>query len=87
MGSRRIRGVLFRAISGDHAGATVPHVHARIASGEVVIELLQDGEVRSSKAHRSSIRGNISHSEERHVLLIAKDAYDELIVLWRMSQP
>jgi hypothetical protein len=86
MGSRHIRGVRFQAISGDHPGASVPHVHAYVGSGQVLVELLPWGEVRVSKAHRSSIRGIISLSEERHVLLIAKSAYDELMALWRMSQ-
>lgn len=87
MGSKRIRGVLFRVFSGEHAGAAVPHVHAKIASGELVVELLPQGDIRLSQAHRSSTRGKITESEKRHVLLVARDAYDELVVLWRMSQP
>lgn len=44
-------GLRFRAISGDHPGSAVPHLHADIGSGEVVIELVPAGAVRLSGAH------------------------------------
>ena len=50
MGSKRIRGVLFRAISGDHAGGGIPHLHARFADGEIALELLPDGGVLEHKS-------------------------------------
>jgi len=87
MGSRRIRGVRFRAISGDHAGGPIPHLHADIGAGEVVVELLPERVVRLSQLHRASVRGNVTQSERRRVLEIARDAFDELIALWEASQP
>jgi hypothetical protein len=87
MGTRRIRGVRFQAYSGDHVGAAIPHLHADIAGREMIIEFLPWREVRTSRAHGSPIRGKLSMSERRRVLQIAQEAYDELIVLWRTSQP
>lgn len=86
MGSKRIGQVRFRVISGDHAGAAIPHIHADIGGGEVVIELCAGG-VRLSKAHSEPIRGRVTKNEVRIVLRTARDAYDELIELWRDSQP
>jgi len=87
MGGRRIRGVRFQAYSADHAGAAVPHLHAKIGSGEVIVELLPDGKVRISESHGKPVRGKISSNERHWVLWIAEDAYDDLIILWRRSQP
>jgi hypothetical protein len=86
VGSRRIGQVRFRAISGDHGGATVPHLHADIGSGEVIVELLPDGSVRLSHAHSASIRGRVTTRELRIVLTTARDAYEELLDLWKASQ-
>ncbi len=87
MGSRHIRGVRFQAMCGDHARAVIPHFHAHVGGGEVIVELLPDGKARLSKAHRSPIRGKVSPRDARLVLCIAEDAHDELIILWRISQP
>ena len=87
VGSKRIGQVRFRAISGDHARAAVPHLHADIGSGEVVVELLPDGAVNLSKAHGDPIRGKITVRELRVVLETARDAYEELMSLWKASQP
>lgn len=87
MGSRRIGQVRFRAISGDHSGAKIPHLHADIGSGEVVVEFLAQGAVRLSKAHGEPIRGRVTAHELRLVLEAARDTYDELIALWKASQP
>jgi hypothetical protein len=87
MGSRRIGGVRFQALSGDHAGAAIPHLHAFVGGAEVIVELLPDGKARTSHAHRASIYGKVSASDLRRVIRIAEAAYAELIMLWRMSQP
>ena len=87
MGSRRVGQVRFRAISGDHPGATVPHLHADIGSGEVIIELLPAGAVRLSAAHGDPIRGTVTTHELRIVLETARDAYSDLMNLWKASQP
>ena len=60
VGSKRIGEVRFQAISGDHPGAPIPHLHAFFGSGEVVIELLLNGDVRLSQAHGAPIRGTVS---------------------------
>ena len=86
MGSRRIGQVRFRAISGDHAGAAVPHLHADIGSGEVIVELLADGNVRLSQAHGASVRGKVTVRELRVVLQTACEAYQILLDLWKASQ-
>ena len=87
MDTIRIRGVRFRAIPGDHVGAAIPHLHAYTAGGEMIIELLPWRAVRASQVHVLATRGKVPVSERRRVLRIAQDAYDELIVLWRTSQP
>lgn len=87
MGSKRIGQVRFRAISGDHAGAAVPHLHADIGGGEVIVEILPQGTVRLSRAHGDPIRGAVTTRELRIVLLTARDAYDDLLTLWKGSQP
>jgi hypothetical protein len=86
VGSKRIGQVRFRAISGDHAGANIPHLHSDIGSGEVLIELLPDGTVRLSRAHGEPIRGRVTMNEVRLVLRTARDAFEDLIGLWEASQ-
>ena len=86
MGSKRIGQVRFRVISGDHAGSAVPHVHADIGSGEVVVELVAGG-VRLSGAHSDPIRGRVTTNELRIVLRTARDSYQQLLELWKESQP
>ena len=86
MGSRRIGQVRFRVISGDHAGSAVPHVHADIGSGEVIVELAAGG-VRLSVAHSDPIRGRVTKNELRIVLRTARDSYQQLLELWKESQP
>lgn len=87
MGSRRVGQVRFRAISGDHSGAAIAHLHADIGSGEVVVELLPNGDVRLSQAHGAPIRGAVTTRELRIVLETARDAFDDLMTLWKASQP
>ncbi len=52
-----------------------------------MIELLRDGDVRLSRAHRSPTSGRISRSEIRVVLDTAREAFDELLQLWEASRP
>jgi len=78
--------VRFRAISGDHAGAAVPHLHADIGDGQVVIELLADGNVRLSHARAEPTKGNVTASNIRMVLTTACENYDVLLALWKKSQ-
>jgi hypothetical protein len=86
VGSKRLGQVRFQAFSGDHQGATIPHLHAFVASGEVVVELLPHGDVRLSQAHGSPIRGAVTAREVRIVLETARDNYELLVTLWKTSQ-
>jgi hypothetical protein len=52
-----------------------------------MIELLADGDVRLSHAHKTVVRGPVTASEQRLVLRIASNFYDELMELWDASQP
>jgi hypothetical protein len=86
VGSKRVGEVRFQSFSGDHPGASVPHLHAFIGSGEVVIELPPDGGVRLSQAHGAPIRGTVSVRQQRIVLETARDNHEALIDLWKVSQ-
>lgn len=86
MGSTRVGQVRFRAISGDHSDAKITHLRADIGSGEVVGEFLAQGAVRLSKAHGEPIRGRVTAREVRLVLEASRDAYDQLVALWKASQ-
>jgi hypothetical protein len=84
-GQQTDRAGSVQMISGDHAGSAIPHVHADIGSGEVVVELTPAG-VRLSEAHSGAIRGKITKNELRIVLRTARDSYQQLIELWEESQ-
>ena len=84
MGSVRLGQTLFAAISGDHIGGRLPHLHAYTGSGEAVIEL-DDGSVRLSAAHGDPIRGCLKKSEVRRIIREAVTNYDVLMALWRLS--
>lgn len=79
MGSIRGRGALFRVQPRDHDGARVPHVHAWIGGGEVVIELMPDRTVRLSEQHPLAVRGDVKRSEVRKALNEAVELYDALL--------
>lgn len=87
VGSRRCGQVLFQAISGDHPGAAIPHLHAFIGSGEFVVELLANGDVRRSEAHGVPIRGTLTAREQRIILEEARHNHELLLKLWESSQP
>jgi len=86
MGSKRVGAVRFQAISGDHRGSAVPHVHAFVGSGEAIVELLANGDARLSLAHGAPIRGTITAHEERTILRAARDHHEALMLLWKVSQ-
>ncbi len=87
MGSKRVGQVRFMAIPGDHAGSAVPHLHAFIGSGQVVIELLAGNRVGLSTAHALPTRGKVTKNEVRIVLATAHAAFDDLLALWEEAQP
>ena len=79
MGTIRGHGVLLRVNPRDHPRAQIPHVHAWVGNGEVVIELLHDGSVRLSEQHPIPIRGNVKRSDVKKALLEAARCYFMLI--------
>lgn len=83
MGSVRFGGVTFRLYAGDHEGAPIPHVHAKFDRGEVIIELLGDGIVRLSNAHRVAVLGDVKRSDVRRAFEAAEAAYDILLAEWK----
>jgi hypothetical protein len=87
MGSVRFNGVTFRLYAGDHEGAPIPHAHARFDHGEVIIELLDDGTVRLSNAHRVAVLGDVKRSDVRRAIDTAEAAYDLLLAEWKAMHP
>lgn len=80
MGSLRFEGILFSIYSHDHAP---PHVHAKISSGEVIIDLLPDGNVRLSSRANAIRPANLKSSEVRKTTRVAAENYEELMTMWR----
>jgi hypothetical protein len=68
-------------------GAELPHLHADIGSGEVIIELLPGGDVRLSRTHGDPVRGKVTARELAIVLETARARYPDLIDLWNASRP
>jgi hypothetical protein len=80
MGTVTVGAVRFHAHSGDHEPR---HVHAKIGSGELVIDLLDDGYVALST--RRNARRNVTNSEVRKALNAASAVYAQLIALWEKA--
>jgi hypothetical protein len=80
MGTVTVGEVRFHAHPGDH---NPRHVHAKIGSGEVVIDLLDDGKVALSPRKRA--RKNVTDSEVRKALNAADAAYKQLVILWEKA--
>jgi hypothetical protein len=79
MSSIRLGGVRFVAYSNDHLPR---HVHAFFAEIEVVIDLLNDGNVTLAN-RRDCIRPrNAKRSDVRRILDIAALHFEELLHLW-----
>jgi hypothetical protein len=78
--------VLFKVQPRDHHGAKIPHVHAWLGSGEVVIELMPDRTARLSEQHPLPVRGDVKRSEVRKALSEAAEHYDALIAEYERQQ-
>ncbi|HZO94798.1 MAG TPA: DUF4160 domain-containing protein [Candidatus Baltobacteraceae bacterium] len=85
MGSKNVRGVRFQCYSGDHAGASIPHVHAHFNEGDVDIELLADRSIRLSEQHKAD--PHVKANDVRKALRAAAAGYDDLLELWENSRP
>jgi hypothetical protein len=75
----RSRGIRLRMYPRDHPQSRVPHVHAWIGSGEVIVELMPDHSVRLSEQHPRPLRGNVKRSEVNKALAEAARCYDLLM--------
>jgi hypothetical protein len=79
MGSIRFSGVRFAAYSMDHEPR---HVHGFYADVEVIADLRPDGNVSLANRTDAVRPGNGSKSDVRHVLTIAAEHFDDLVLLW-----
>lgn len=79
----RVDGVEFRAIDDGQPGGAVPHFHAFIGDGEVVVDMLPAGEVVLSPVHGDPICGTVTPPELKTVLNAARKSHALLIELWR----
>jgi len=77
MGTIQIGEVRFRVYPQDHFPR---HVHAFIGDGEIIIDVGDDRTI--SVANRRNAIRNATRSEVRRALLIAAEAFDELVSLW-----
>jgi len=79
MASKKLRGIVFSATSGDHEP---PHVHAfaNQKRKKVVITLVRDGTVEL----RESARG-VTRAELVKALEVATEFFDDLMTLWEKA--
>lgn len=80
MGTIRVGEVRLSVYSNDHEPR---HAHAEIGSGEVIIDLLDGGNV--ALANRKNARRNVTDSEVRKALDAANRAYAQLVQLWEKT--
>jgi hypothetical protein len=83
MGTVRGRGVKFRVYPKDHLPV---HVHAKIGSGEVIVEVQRDGTVRLSTVHRDPVIGDVKDNEIARALEEAARLAKELRAEWKEMQ-
>jgi hypothetical protein len=79
MGSLRFSGVLFVAFPNDHPPR---HVHGYAGETEVIVDLLQDGDVDVASRKDSVRPPNAKRSDVKKILKSAAAHYDELVMLW-----
>lgn len=79
MSTVRVGEITFKIYPQDHHPR---HVHAFVGSGEVIIDLHEDGTVRFANRAGGPIRGHITRSETRKVLVAAASAFDRLAQAW-----
>ena len=78
MGSRRFGGVRFVVYTNDHHPA---HIHAFCDGGEVIVELLADGNVTLAD-RKDAISRKAKTKTVRKVVDAANEHWAELIELW-----
>ncbi len=82
MGSLRFEGVRFSVYSDDHPP---PHVHARYAEVQIVIDLLLADKALALSQRRNSVTPiNGSRADVNYILELAAEHYEALVRLWEM---
>jgi hypothetical protein len=79
MGSIRFDGVRFVVYTMDHEPR---HVHGFYAEVEVIADLRADGSVALADRTDAIRPSKGSKSDVRHVLTVAVEHFDELVILW-----
>lgn len=62
------------------------HAHAKIGSGEVIVEIRRGGEAALSSVHREPVVGDVKDSEIWQVLDEAREIADAIRAEWRKMQ-
>ncbi len=79
MASVRLDGVRFAVYSNDHPPR---HVHGFLGETEVIVNLLQDGNVGLAERSDAVRPSKAKRSEVRRVLQIAAENFEPLAALW-----
>ena len=79
MGSLRFAGVLFIAYPNDHPPR---HVHGFTGEAEVIVDLLNDGNVTHANRTDAIRPFNAKRSDVKKILKSAADHFEELVELW-----
>lgn len=83
MGTVYGRQAKFRVYPKDHPPI---HAHAKIGSGEVIVEVSRSGTVRLSTVHKEPVVGNVTDSEIAKVLEEAAQCAKAIRAEWREMQ-
>jgi MoaA/NifB/PqqE/SkfB family radical SAM enzyme len=83
VGTVRGRQAKFRIYPKDHPPI---HAHAKIGSGEVIVEIRRNGEVALSTVHREAVVGDVKDSEIWKVLEEARELVGALRAEWKEMQ-
>jgi hypothetical protein len=82
MGSKTFEGVRFSVYPNDHLP---PHVHGSLSGVTLVVDLLEEDEVRLSKRKYAVSPTNAKKNIVTRILQVATDNMDELNVLWEKT--
>lgn len=80
MGSLSFDGIRFVVYSNDHPPR---HVHGFLAETQVIVDLLEDGNVALADRADAIRPGNAKRSDVRKILNAAAEHFDELAALWK----
>jgi len=80
VGSLSFDGIRFVVYSNDHPPR---HVHGFLAETQVIVDLLEDGNVALADRADAIRPGNAKRSDVRKILNAAAAHFDELAALWK----